>query len=172
LEMVRRGDAFRREAQLVLATHESSTSRIIVIEDTYKHIGRLSLKQDDLFRQSLRCIEHELFRAAHVLAWAALMDVIGEELAKDRFRRLNIARPGWSIGSLDDLRDVGSDYQIVEVVRNLKLCSKTEEKALKGLLNRRNECAHPTEYYPGLSEALGYVSEILQRVETFRKRWS
>ena len=50
------------------------------------------------------------------------------------------------------------------------LTSKTVTKALLGLLNKRNECAHPSEYYPGLTETLGYVTELLQRIEAIRKR--
>jgi hypothetical protein len=99
------------------------------------------------------------------------MDFFEEKLAKDQFKALSKLRPNWKLKSIEDLRDIGSDFQIVEVMKELGLCSKTEEKALKGLLNRRNECAHPTEYYPGLNETLGYISETLQRLGQFQDRW-
>ncbi len=171
LEVVRRGNAFRKEANRILATLESSQSRTITIEETYKHLTKLSVKQDDLFRQALRCTEQSLYRAAHVLAWAALMDFLEERLARDQFKKLSKIRPRWNVGSIEDLRDVGSDFQIVDVLRELGLCSKNDDKALKGLLSRRNECAHPTEYYPGLNESLGYISEILQRLGHFQSKW-
>jgi hypothetical protein len=42
-------------------------------------------------------------------------------------------------------------------------------KALHGLLNRRNECAHPSEYFPDLNQTLGYVSELFSRIEWLQK---
>jgi hypothetical protein len=56
------------------------------------------------------------------------------------------------------------EFQLIEAARDLGLCTKTEAKALHGLLNKRNECAHPSNYFPSLNESLGYASEILQRV--------
>ena|SRR2546427_9269162 len=171
VEVARRAALFSKQANAILATHESAKSRIITVEESYKKLRQLSIKQDDLFRQALRCIEHSLFRAGHVLAWAGLMDFFEEKLAKDQFKALSKLRPHWKLKSIEDLRDIGSDFQIVEVMRELGLCTKTEEKALKGLLNRRNECAHPTDYYPGLNETLGYISETLQRLGQFQERW-
>lgn len=33
-------------------------------------------------------------------------------------------------------------------------------KSLHGLLHRRNQCAHPSDYYPDQNQALGYVGEV------------
>ena len=52
----------------------------------------------------------------------------------------------------------------------LKLLTKAEEKILKGLLSKRNESAHPSGYKPGLNEALGYLSELLNRIPTIGLR--
>jgi hypothetical protein len=145
--------------------------RSITIEETYASLQKLSVKQDELFRQSLRCIESELYRAAHVLAWAALMDFIEEQLGKDAFVGVNRVKTNWKVKTVEDLRDVGSDFQIIDALRDTGLCTKTQEKALKGLLNKRNECAHPTDYFPDLNQSLGYLSEILNRIATFQKRW-
>jgi hypothetical protein len=51
------------------------------------------------------------------------------------------------------------------------ILQKMTQKALHGLLNKRNECAHPSEFYPDLNSSLGYVSEIFQRVELLQKRF-
>src|SRR5438876_1993506 len=171
-EIFRRGVAFRKDAQKILATHEWSKSRTITIEQTYGQLATLTVKQDGLLKQSLKCTELSLFRAAHVLAWAALMDFLEQKLAEDNFTKLNKVREKWKIQSVDDLSDSRSDYQFVDAVRSLELCTKTEEKALKGLLSRRNECAHPTDYEPELNQTLVYVSEILQRIQGLQKRWS
>ena len=41
---------------------------------------------------------------------------------------------------------------------------------LHGLLTRRNECAHPSTYLPGLNETLGYIAETLNRIEYLQPR--
>lgn len=170
--IVQRALIFEKTAKAELSKYESSKARLITLDETYKDLRKLSVKQEELFKQALRCIEQSLFRASHVMAWAALMDFLEEKVAEDGFLSLSKIRTNWKVKSIDDLRDVGSDFQILEAVRDLGFCTKTEEKALKGLLNKRNECAHPTDYFPNLNESLGYISEVLKRISTFQKRWS
>ena len=172
VETVRQAVIFGKQANTILATHESARSRIITVEESYKKLTRLSVKQDDLFRQSLRCIEFGLFRAAHVLGWAGVIDFFEEKLSEGNFKLLKGIRQSWNLKSIEDLREIAPDFQVIDALRELRFCSKTEEKALKGLLNKRNECAHPTDYYPGLNETLGYISEILQRLKQFQQRWA
>ncbi len=59
---------------------------------------------------------------------------------------------------------------MIEAARDVGLCRKNEVKALLGLLNKRNECAHPSDFYPGLNHTLGFVSELLQRIERLQPR--
>jgi hypothetical protein len=76
----------------------------------------------------------------------------------------------WVFTTLEELRESYVEYQIIDAAWNVGLCEKSEAKALQGLLNKRNECAHPSDFYPGLNESLGYFSELLQRIETLRKK--
>lgn len=156
--------AFEREAHRILAVHETAPSRLVLLENTYKELTALSLRQDDLLRQGLRCVENELYRAAHVMAWAALMDFLEEKLASDGLVKLRFLRPAWKAPSVEELRENVNEYQLIDAARDLGLLGKTEAKALQGLLNKRNECAHPSDYFPGLNETLGYVSEVLNRI--------
>lgn len=164
IDFLKKIRAFEREAHNILSTHEASASRIILLEDTYKELSALSIRQDELFRQALRCVENGLFRAAHVMAWAGFMDFLEEKLSSDGFKKLKLARPNWQITTVENLREQVPEYQLIEATKDVKLCTKNEVKALIGLLNKRNECAHPSNYFPGLNETLGYVSEILQRL--------
>lgn len=162
--------AFRQEAHLILGVHETSKSRVVLLEETYGKLTGLSIKQDELFRQALRCVENGLFRAAHVMAWCGFVDFFQGRLASDSFKRLRIARPRWQFQSLEDLRGERTEHAFIEAAKAAGLCSKGEMKALMGLLSKRNECAHPGNYSPGLNEALGYISELLQRVEALQAR--
>ncbi len=153
----------------ILARVETSHVRVVALNYSYDKLAGLSLKQDELFRQALRCIEHGLFRAAHVMAWAAFVDFVHEKLTEDGATKIGATRPKWGISRAEDLRE-WADYQVLEALIPVGLCRRTEVKALHGLLNRRNECAHPEDYHPGLNEALGYVSELLQRLAQLRAR--
>lgn len=156
--------AFEKDAHAILATHEASGSRVIIIEESYEKLTKLSLKQDELFRQALRCVEHKLYRAAHVLAWAGFMDLLEEKLASDGLAKLRAARAAWKAGTIEELRENVVEYQLIEVAKELGLSTKTQMKALHGMLNKRNECAHPSDFYPDVNDTLGYISELLSRV--------
>jgi hypothetical protein len=165
-DVVARVREFERKAHSILARHESSKSRVVELSETYGQLSGLSLQQDDLFRQALRCAEQGLYRASHVMAWAAFMDFLERRLAADELKKLHATYPKWAkFKSIEDLREEIAEYAITEATRKVGLCKKTEVKALQGLLNKRNECAHPSSYYPGLNDTLGYVSEILNRVQ-------
>lgn len=162
--------AFSRDAHEILSVHETAPSRLVVLEDSYKKLGALSLSQDELLRQALRCIEAELYRAAHVMAWAGFMDFLQERLASDGLVKLRGIRASWKASSVEELRENVVEFQLIDAARDLGLCGKTEAKALQGLLSKRNECGHPSAYFPGLNETLGYVSELLNRIGQIQPR--
>jgi hypothetical protein len=156
---------FEREAHEVLSIHESAReSRVVVLENAYESLALLNIKQDDMMRQALRCAENGLYRAAHVMAWAACMDYIEEKLSADNMVKLRTVRPNWPGSDIHEMAEHISEYQIVETLRPVGLATKNETKALLDLLRRRNECAHPTGYLPQVNETLGYIAEILQRI--------
>jgi hypothetical protein len=169
-EFRRRVSRLRQDAHAILSAHEAAPSRVIIVEDTYERLEKLSIKQDELIRQSLRCVESALYRAAHVMAWAGFMDFLEEKLAADGLLKLRAARPKWRARTVEELREHVPEYQLIEAARDLHLCTKNEAKAFLALLNKRNECAHPSEFYPGLNETLGFVSEIVSRISTLLPR--
>ena len=169
-DLVIQARQFEREAHSILGVHEGSRSRVVTLRDTFNKIDKLSIKQVDLLKQSLRCAEHELYRAAHVMAWAALMDLLEEKLASDGLVRLSQIRAKWPYKSLEELRENVGEFQLIEAARELGLLSKNEMKALHGLLNKRNECAHPSDFFPDLNETLGFVAEVLRRTSTLMQK--
>jgi hypothetical protein len=112
----------------------------------------------------------EVFRAAHVLAWAAMADYLQDYTAADGFVALRAARPNWSFSTTDELREKYTEHALVEAMYVANQITKGEMKACQGLLHRRNECAHPSNYFPDLNESLGYVSEIIKRIADHKKR--
>ena len=163
-------EEFKSAAHKILGVHENSKSRIIALSTSYESLKDLNVKQDDLFRQAFTCLEKECFRAAHVMAWAAFMDFIEEKLFEDGGKKISTIRPAWKVGSIEDLRENSNEFQIIETLEVIGLCVKSERKALQGLLNKRNECAHPTDYFPGLNDTLGYITELILRVQALKKK--
>ncbi len=159
---------FEKDAHKILGVQEASQYRVINLENSYKDLQLLSLKQDDLFRQALTCVERECFRAAHVMAWAGFMDFIEEKIFEDGGEKIKSVRTKWHLNSVESLREEINEYQIIQSLQEINLCVKSETKALLGLLNKRNECAHPTNYFPGLNDTLGYISELILRVKSLK----
>lgn len=169
-QWVRRAKAFEENVHSILGIHESSPSRIVLLDDTYKKLTTLNIIQDDLFRQALRCTENVLYRAAHVMAWAAFMDFLEDKICEDGLIKLKTVRPKWKANNKEELRESINEFQIVDVTRDLGICTKTQGKALHGLLNKRNECAHPSNFFPGLNETLGYLTELLTRINQIKPK--
>src|ERR1022692_541204 len=161
-----RAQLFERDAHEILSGHEdANVSRVIKLEQAYALLDTLSVRQDDLMRQALRCAENELYRAAHVMAWAACMDFIQEKLSADNLASLRAVRPKWQGKDISEMAEYVPERQLVDVLQNVGLASKNEVNALVGLLQHRNECAHPSDYLPAVNETLGYIAEVMQRIK-------
>lgn len=169
-DLLTRAHAFENEAHRILARHEATVSRVITLEDTYNTLIGLSLNQDRLFREALKCVENQLFKAAHVMAWAGFMDYLEDKMMSEYLADIEAVRLKWSISSKEDLREQAAEHQLIVVCREIKLFSKNEEKAFLGLLNTRNECAHPSNYSPTLNETLGFISQLLNRITTLQDK--
>jgi len=167
----KRAQKFRDEAHSILARHESAPSRIISLESTRRQIADLSLYQEALFDEAVACVEKECFRAAHVMAWAAFMDYLERKTASDGLKKVKATKTGWSkFKDIEELRENVSEHQLISAAKDIGLLSKQEMKTLHGLLAKRNECAHPSGYSPNMNEAIGYVSELLQRIKKLEKK--
>lgn len=158
--------AFTSVAHDIFSSIDSGgQSRTVKLEKAYERLNLFNFVQDDIFRQAIRCTEHGLFRSAHVMAWSAGIDFLLDFIARNRhFTSLATVRPKWKVASTDELKDKFGDYAIIEAMRDAKIIGHRECKAFLGLLSKRNECAHPTGYYPDLDQTLGYISEIIYRL--------
>jgi hypothetical protein len=170
-EWANRLNQFEVEAHSILGRLESAKSRTITLDHSYNDLAGLSLKQDDIFRQALRCVENELYRAAHVMAWAGLVDCLLALIASDSFTRLSAARPAWGITSTEELAEAYTEFAIIDALQVMGALGKAEKKALHGMLSKRNECAHPGTYFPGFNETLGYISEVFSRLRNILNKY-
>lgn len=170
-DFVARAKAFEAASHDIFGQHESSPSRVVQLDESYARLQRLSIKQDELMRQALRCVEQNLYRAAHVMAWAAFMDYYEELLASDGLSAVRAARPNWNhTATIEELREYQAEFALLELSQPLHIALKNEMKALQALLNKRNQCAHPSSFTPDLNATLGFISEVLHYLGLFRGR--
>jgi hypothetical protein len=166
--ILKRVKTFQDEAHKILSVHEAAPSRTVLLDNTYKELQDLSVEQDELLRQALRCVENNLYRAAHILAWTALIDLIENVLASDGFVKLKTVRPNWNACTIDDLREEVPDFQIVEACKDVKLVNKAKMRILHGFLSKRNLCAHPSDFFPDYNQTLGYIADVMSMIKNIQ----
>jgi hypothetical protein len=158
------------ELAKLLAKRERSAHRVMTLTESYEKLTKLNIKQDSLFREALQCAEHGLYRSAHVTSFAALVDFVHEWIATDPTRLATIQTnyPAWNIKQAADFREQ-KDHSLFEVMKKQALISNSMMKALHGLLAKRNECAHPEDYEPGINDTLGYLDEMMKRIAALQQ---
>lgn len=152
-----------REAHLVLAKHATSPSRVVLLEDLVKLLSGSPVDVQDYFKESITCLEQELFRAAVVMSWAGHFHVYSEMLFSKHEADIKSARPKWSFSDVNELKENYPESQIIDVGKEVKFTKKAHLKILHGQLSIRNQCAHPTMYRPSLNSAIGYVDEMIRQ---------
>ena len=163
---VNKSQVFEDEAHGILSIYENSRSRVVLADQTRGRLKILSLLQNELFEQALVCTEKGINRAAHVMAWAAFMDFLENKISSDGLVKLKLIKTGWvKFKSIEEIRENVPEYQMIEAARDMGLLSKNETKTILGLLSKRNECAHPSGYDPNMNESLGFISELINRIE-------
>jgi hypothetical protein len=150
---------------------ETSVTRIVNLDNTRKRIGSLSIRQNDNFLEAIKCIEFGLYKSSHVIAWSGFIDFLEQLIAQDNLMKIfEIRKDLQKYSSIEEIAENISEYEMIEIAFKMKILTKKEKKTLHGLLSKRNECAHPCDYKPDLNETLGYVSELLNRIEVFSKQ--
>jgi hypothetical protein len=162
---------FQNDAHKILSIHESAKkSRVILLDKSFKKLEILSINEEILFKEALKCVENEFYRSAIVLSWVGFMNFILTKIENYGLQNVALKKPAWNYKTIEELTEKQTEFHIIELLLEIGLCSKTEKKALHGLLNKRNECAHPSSHAPDINESLGYISELFKRIEQIQKR--
>lgn len=160
-EWVGRASRALRESHAVLSLHEGAISRVVVLEDVLKQLSGLPVDIQDYFREAVACLEQGLFRAGVVMSWAGYFAVFSETLYTRHETAIRANRPKWVFKSLDELKELVPEGQILDVAKDVGFVTKSHLRVLQGQLATRNRSAHPTLYKPTLNSAVGFVDEML-----------
>lgn len=162
---------FRDSYHALAAGHEGTSSRVFTVGATRRELKSLSVTQQDLLEQAIRCVEIGLNRPSLVMCWAAFIDYLVCTLTTGGMARLHAAYPGWAhLKNAEDLRESTPEFQLIDAFEKLGHISKGDCKTLKGLLSQRNQAAHPGSQNPDTNIALGYISKIIQTLSAIETR--
>ena|SRR5690625_156154 len=157
----------QKKAHEILATHEKSHSRIILLEDLIKKLSGTPVDIQDYFRESIECLELGLNRPAIVFSWAGHIHVFSEQLFNHHEKDIRAKRKKWKFSNVNELRENYPESQIIDVAKEVKFIKKAQQKVLQGQLSKRNQCAHPTLYRPNMNTGIGYVDEMIQQTMVY-----
>lgn len=128
--------------------------------------------------ESIRCAERGCVRASVVLAWCAVAHKIHRKLASLGVATLNAEfakmkndkgpmfrafTRDYSFSSEADVQEV-ADAHLILLCRFLTFLDDTQYKHLKGALDLRNGCGHPTGYQPEPVKLQAFYADIAQIV--------
>jgi len=128
--------------------------------------------------ESIRCAETNCIRASVVLAWCAVAYLINKKLTSLGIATLNTefarmkADKGLMFRSFTkdyvfstdlDVQEA-ADAHLILLCRFLTFVDDTQYKHLKGALELRNGCGHPTGYQPDPVKLQAYYADITQLV--------
>ena len=167
-DLLSRVQALTLEHQRILSEVDTSRTRIVTVASLNQQLSGLSSDQAALLDSAVECAHSRQYRAAIVMAWTALIDLLEQKLASDGFSHLNSVRPKWKVSSREELTESQVEFQIIEAAQAAGLYGKTRRKTLQGLLNTRNRAAHPGSFHPTFNRALGYIEEVIDEFEAIQ----
>lgn len=155
-------------------------SAIQTIGDTLRKLVQ-PISDPDLLKyldESIRCAETNCIRASVILAWCAVafkvhqklvsltMPVLTVEFGKmkaDKGVMFRTFTRDYTFTTDLDVQEA-ADAHLILMCRFLTYLDDTQYKHLKGALDLRNGCGHPTGYQPDPVKLQAYYSDITQLV--------
>jgi hypothetical protein len=140
--------------------------------DVLREVAVLSAMSSSEFGTAHKALEQNLLRPAHVAAWNGYVALAIMRLADNDFDDLRKARPKWTGSSVEELAMRTPGRALIDLLVEFYLVDADQEFALAELLQRRNDCAHPTSFEPTIEQTTAYLDEILTRALALAKRRS
>lgn len=129
------------------------------------------IKDDDtraFVEEAIKCWEAELYRSAIVMSWLAAVDVLHNHVHTKHLKAFNTEAKRvdakWKDAkTTDDLGRMGeSDF--LDRIAVLSVIGKNVKKELKGCLDRRNGCSHPSSLKIGANTVAHHIEILLLNV--------
>lgn len=164
-DLLERLRALREDHNEIISNVESARARVVSVEALYEQLTGKSPERDELMRMAIGCVEHDYYRPAIVMAWAAVVDRIVEVLGLDGYERLRSTRTKWVVGSRDELIERYPESQILDALLDAGFVRRRLHRTLQGQLHQRNQAAHAGPYRPTFNITLGYIEGALSSLK-------
>jgi hypothetical protein len=166
-ELISRVSMARAAAGSILVVHESSPARVTELRESLDRLSGLPVDVAEYYKESLKALQVECYRAAIVFAWAGFIYSIGHKLVQGYQAELAVNYPNWKYCSTEELFDSTGEFQVLEAAKKCGLIKNQKLLIYKGWLSLRNQCAHPTLFQPGRNASLGFVDSVVSEVAAF-----
>lgn len=167
LDLVGRRAQALAAARDILGDHEAAPSRVVQLTESLNKLSGLPVDVAEYYREALRALQVECYRAAMVFAWAGFSHALSSKLVQGYQRELTKFYPKWKFGSTEELFGSTGEFQILEAAKKCGLIKSQQMHIYKGWLSTRNQCAHPTLFKPSRNASLGYVDSVISEVSLF-----
>jgi hypothetical protein len=158
-------------------TVKRGPERVPEVNELRRNLRALGVADLSYFGEGLDSVEYaQAPRAAIVLAWTGLMDLLQSKLARDAFAALNailktefhgVYKRIGQIKTREALTDAFDDAMLLEAGRKLKFYDKHVLMQLQAMRDERNNCAHVQEYAVSVRIALGFYAHVIEFVPYF-----
>lgn len=166
-DLLGRRAAAVRAANDILGVHEGSPARIVELKESFSKLSALPVDIAEYYREGLKALQIECYRAAVVLAWAGFVHVLAAKLVQGYQTELKRYYGSWNTDTTSELLESTSELQVLEAAKKCGLIPNQQLNIYKGWLSTRNQCAHPTLFQPSRNVTLGYVDGVIAEVSKF-----
>jgi hypothetical protein len=146
--------------------------RVPEVSELRRSLLSLGVKDLKYFDEGLDCIQYaQAPRAAIVLGWTGLIDLLQLKIGRDGYASLNsilktefhaIHKRLGHIKAREDLIDNFDDALLLETGRKLGFYDKHAWTQLNAMRDERNNCAHVQEYAVNVRIALGFYAHLIE----------
>ena len=130
-----------------------------------------NIKDEDtraFVEEAIKCHEAELYRSAIVMSWLAAVDVLHNHVHAKHLKKFNAEAKRvdhrWKDAKTTD--DLGRmrEADFLDRIAALSVIGKNVKNELKGCLDRRNGCGHPTSLKIGANSVAHHIEILLLNV--------
>ncbi len=146
--------------------------RVPEVSELRRNLLSLGITDLKYFDEGLDCIQYaQAPRAAIVLGWTGLIDLLQSKIGQDNYTFLNsilkiefhaIHKKVGHIKTRGALSDNFDDALLLEAGRKLNFYDKHVWTQLNAMRDERNNCAHVQEYAVNVRIALGFYAHLIE----------
>lgn len=121
-------------------------------------------QQKEFLEDALKCVNAHIYRAAIIMTWLLVMDVLYEFILNYKLADFNAELKKrnlkYTITSKSDFEDI-KESTFIEVMRASSIISKEQKKTLDDKLDIRNSAAHPNQTSFKEAKVVSFIEELI-----------